>query len=69
MAKMGILECLNNVDSKKVEYSSLGRFADSSNTTDSTSTANPNLKLTFKHMEKTVRSSTRRSTVPKTDIM
>lgn len=70
VAKMEILECLNTGKTETMEYGTLLSFmSDSSSKTDSPVTANPNLKLVFKHVEKTSkRGLLRRSSIPKTDI-
>lgn len=69
IAKLEIIECLNDGNSSEVGYSSLVSFADNSNA-QSPITANPNLKLVFKHVEKTAKSGgIRRTNAPKTDIM
>ncbi|KAJ8968662.1 hypothetical protein NQ314_002185, partial [Rhamnusium bicolor] len=69
-AKLEVLECLYATPEGPVEYVPLLTFTDTSSVQmTSPTTAKPNLKLCFKHVEKTVKNgSSRRTYGPKTDV-
>lgn len=61
VSKMELLECL--LENGNMEYVPLLTFANQQNLTTS-----PALKLTFRHIEKTAKSGSRRISKPKTEI-